>query len=426
VTTAWSVTADWYAVIGIELLAPPPGAPVPGAQPGGSVWRRHFRVPQVVTPSSVVTTAQPPPPPVPTAPAQAGGLIWRRQWRIPQARWDRFTQLPYITGLAGGGRGYFTDQFGNPRLVWGDAVWALCGNVGRWNGGNWKADYDTFIANRAAQGFTVLYGKPMGTLQSGNIDNNGGTFDGLFPFQGGAGANPSTGLTEAYWQRIDYFLAAAQAKGITVFMNAVGYASDFVAGGSGPLANKSVAEFTAYGTALGTRYKSQPNLVWMVADDYFGGSDDAQLSGFLSGLRGAGDTHVISIEMRPRRHWRGAPQTGSSTSPTPTTRSTTGLSRRTRKAARSRSSRETGTSTRATAPTRAAPGRSHTTRRSVRQPGGRSRQAHGARSTGLSRSGRTSQPRSRPQLPTGSTRTTRWSSARSLRAWPGGRTSSRT
>lgn len=320
VTMACTITSDFWAIFGLEVQAgaAPPGAPP--AQPGGRAWRRRYdrsQVPVVAVSQDVTVTAglatatgtagdvAPATTMTPTPPQQLGGGTWKRHWRNPMVPWYRFQEQPYIVGLAGGGRGYFIDQYGNPRLVWGDAVWALCGNVGRWNGGNWRGDFDQFTANRAAQGFTVLYGKPMGTLQSSNIDNNGGTFDSLFPFQGGApstgtaGANPSTGLTEAYWQRIDYFLAACKAKGITFFMNAVGYASDFVAGGSGPLAGKSTSEFQAYGTALGNRYKNQPNLVWMVADDYFGGSDDNLLNSFLTGLRAAGDAHVISIENMP-------------------------------------------------------------------------------------------------------------------------------
>lgn len=209
----------------------------------------------------------------------------------------------YITGVAGGANGYFVDQFGTPRLVWGDAAWALPGNVGRWSSGAWQADYDTYLAARQGQGLTVIYTKPMGTTQSGNIDDQGGTFDSLYPFQGGnsstgtSGANPSSGLTEAYWARIDYLLNSAKAKGLTIIMNAIGYSSDFFSG-PGPLAGKSQSEFQSYGTALGARYANQPNLIWTLADDYFGGDDDV-ITSFLTGLRNAGDTHVVTIENNP-------------------------------------------------------------------------------------------------------------------------------
>ena len=239
----------------------------------------------------------------PSLPAQPGGVFFRHRWRNPNIPWYRFIDPPVITGTAGGANGYFTDQYGTPRLVWGDAAWALCGNVGRWTSGAWQADYDTYLATRQAQGVNVVYTKPMGTTQSGNINDQGVTFDGLYPFQGGApstgtsGASPSSGLTEAYWQRIDYFLASARAKGICVFLNAIGYDSDF-SSGPGPLFGKSAAEFTAYGTALGNRYKGLPNLVWNLADDYFG-ENDALITAFMTGVRAAGDAHVVSIENNP-------------------------------------------------------------------------------------------------------------------------------
>ena len=188
-------------------------------------------------------------------------------------------------------------------MLLGDAAWALCGNAGRWNSGNWQADYDTYLTNRSGQGFNVIYTKPIGTTQSGNLDNGGKTFDSLYPFQGGTpstgvtGANPSSGLTAAFWARIDYFLNSAQAKGMAVFLNAIGYDSDFSAG-PGPLFGKSTTEFTAYGTALGNRYKNQPNLFWHLADDYFG-ENDSLITAFMTGVRGAGDTHNVSIENMP-------------------------------------------------------------------------------------------------------------------------------
>lgn len=210
----------------------------------------------------------------------------------------------YIVGKAGTGTGqYFVDNNGAPKMILGDAAWALPGNAGRWNSGNWEADFDGYLTNRAAQGYTVVYTKPIGTTQSGNIDDNGATFDSLYPFQGTspstgqAGANPSSGLTAAFWARIDYFLASAAAKGITVFFNAVGYDSDF-SSGPGPLFGKSTSEFTAYAAALATRYATQRNLTWQLADDYFG-ENDSLLTAFLTGLSNSSDTHLVSVENNP-------------------------------------------------------------------------------------------------------------------------------
>jgi hypothetical protein len=200
---------------------------------------------------------------------------------------------PVITSLAGGGNGWFTDQYGQPRLVWGDAAWGLPGGVGRWSSGAWRADYDAYFATRSGQGCTVVYLAPMTTVHNGGLNDDGRQYDGTLPFQGGSLANPSTGLTAAYWARIDYMLASAAAQGITVVMNAIGYNSDFET--NGPLAGKSTTEFQAFGAALGGRYATASNLVWTLADDYFG-DNDAVITAFLTGVRGAGDTHPVSIE----------------------------------------------------------------------------------------------------------------------------------
>lgn len=278
-----------------------PGAgPVqpPQPQPGSRNWRLRHRRRQQMVPASLAGQ------PVAGAATLAGtGSISTAAVQSAGATLAGTGSIaaspgpPVITGLAGGASGYFADQGGNPRLVWGDAVWALCGNVGRWSSGAWQADYDTYFATRAAQGVNVLYTKPMGTQQSGNIDNNGGQYDGTMPFTGGAGANPSTGLNSAFWSRIDYMLTSAAGKGITVFLNAIGYSSDFDSG-PGPLAGKSTTEFQAYGAALGARYASTPNLVWTLADDYFS-DNDTLITAFLTGLRGAGDTHPVAIENMP-------------------------------------------------------------------------------------------------------------------------------
>jgi hypothetical protein len=274
-------------------------APVMARQPGSRQFRRRHHRAQMFVPAQA-------PQPSGVATLQGAGSLSIAATQAAGATLGGAGSVvasvapPCITGIGGTGAGYFVDSNGNPKFVLGDAAWGLCGNAGRWNSGDWQADYDTYLANRSGQNFTVIYTKPMGTTQNAGINDDGRTFDPLFPFQGGtpstgvSNANPSSGLTSAYWARIDYMLASALAKGITIFFNAIGYSSDFDSG-PGPLAGKSTTEFTAYGAALGARYKNQPNLVWHLADDYFG-DNDALITAFMTGVTGAGDTHAVSIE----------------------------------------------------------------------------------------------------------------------------------
>ena len=113
---------------------------------------------------------------------------------------------------------------------------------------------------------------------------------GFFPFTGGAGQDPATGLNNAYWQVLDYLLATAAAAGITIFLNLL-MGEDLASGVAGSWTN---AQFQAYGNAVATRYLNQPNIVWMMGDD--GGTDPTTATNIMTGVRAAGDTRPVSFE----------------------------------------------------------------------------------------------------------------------------------
>ena len=75
---------------------------------------------------------------------------------------------PIITGVSASTStqaGYFTDQFGQPRLLVWEEPYGLMTNAGRWNGsggGTWQQDFDNFCSTRAAQGVTALMTEPIG------------------------------------------------------------------------------------------------------------------------------------------------------------------------------------------------------------------------------------------------------------------------
>lgn len=198
-----------------------------------------------------------------------------------------------ITGLTrtgDGSVGYFHDQFGNPRMVLGDAPWAITGNAGRWNGGDWQSDYATYLATRASQGFTIIYTKLLSSTQDGGVYDNGSTWDGVNPFN--TTDDPGSGMNEAYWERIDYMITTAAGKGITMFLNIVGHNYDM---SNGPLAGWTTDQYAEYGQLVGQRYGSTGNIVWMNCDDYFG-TYDTQVNALITSLRGAGAAQPLAIE----------------------------------------------------------------------------------------------------------------------------------
>ena len=193
-----------------------------------------------------------------------------------------------ITGLAGGGTGYFTDQYGNPRPFITTETWGLLVRAGLNSGGNWQGDIDTFFTQRAAQGFTVCMVDPVwgahGTAYQGN------TWDGLTPLAGGS-QNPSTaGLNSTFWARTDYLMSSAAAHGITVGFVIYNTGDDH---STGDFYNTwTTAQWTDYGALIGGRYKNRANLIWLVGNDDFSPFSDSNFTAVKTGVTGAGDTHM--------------------------------------------------------------------------------------------------------------------------------------
>ena len=205
---------------------------------------------------------------------------------------------PFVAGVSGL---HFVDGDGQPILVRGDTVWAFPVNAGRWNGGDWAADFDAYFAARGSQGYNAVYHAALGSTQNNGPFNTGATFDGHLPFVGGEPGD----LNETYWARVDYMLDRAEGLGITVFLNWA-YSDDLA---NAALSGKTSTQCEAYGAALGSRYGNRPNLVWGIGGDYFG-SDDTRVTAVLDGIRSTGDTHLIAIQYYPETTSRQDLQSG--------------------------------------------------------------------------------------------------------------------
>jgi Protein of unknown function (DUF4038) len=198
--------------------------------------------------------------------------------------------VSYITGASADGT-YLVDQNGQPKLLVNESVWGMPPNaVASWSfSGNYQTTFDTYFSDRAAQGNTTA---EVSLLSCGDpneafIYTTGQDADGAWPFNGNN--DPTTTPNSTFWARRDYMFTSAQSNGITVVCNFPGV------GPSSPCASWTTAQWTAYGTFLGNRYKSQPNIIWIAGDGTFG-SYDAGLASWRTAVRAAGDTHLISYQ----------------------------------------------------------------------------------------------------------------------------------
>jgi hypothetical protein len=299
-TASWTMNADLSAVAAVEVQAGGAAATVLPIRP------YKTKLPRRYLPVRRKLLAVPLPPQTfqPSVTLSGSGTL-------------SAVAFPVIAGIGGTGgasAGYFADQSGSPRFLLADNPWALIANAGRW-GGTWQADIDGYCDNRGGQGYTAVYLAPLGNAENNGVFADGRTQDGVFPFTvNGTPASTASlsgsetiGLNATFWARVDYFLSACLRNGMTGMLN-VAYEGpgDFAAGGA--YATMTASQFGQYGTALASRYAAVANIIWVVGNDYFGGTggtigsgggtpagDDAKFSSLLSGLRGGGDAHVITI-----------------------------------------------------------------------------------------------------------------------------------
>ncbi len=305
-TVAMAAGFDFWGVVAVEILPAGAGAPAPqsartlyapGWHPGrnlpGLPAGTPFALPQRPAPPGPVTTAITGE--ADAASSAAGVVTQVVTGQATAAGTASGATGRYITGIGGSGASsYFTDNTGAPRPMIGDTPWGLLVSAGRYSSGAWQSDIDTYLSHRAGQGYTAIELDLMAdTTITAPTAFSGQTWDGIFPFPGGsAPGNPSSGLTSTYWARFDYLLNSALAKGITVFAN-VGITYDI--GSPGCLSGLTNTQLHDYGFSLATRYLSQPNIIWRIEDDYFGG-DDSKLDQILAGIRAAGDTRPVSCQ----------------------------------------------------------------------------------------------------------------------------------
>ncbi|GAA5110933.1 apiosidase-like domain-containing protein [Pseudonocardia adelaidensis] len=210
----------------------------------------------------------------------------------PQAACDEATMQEhrYVSAVDPSGR-HFTDQHGAPLLVFGDSPWA---GMVRWS----PQQAEVYFADREARGFNASIISMIGASANGGPDDDGRTYDGLLPFDGGE----VTRWNEAYWERVDEYVRSACAHGNTLFLYPIdGWTVSTV------FRNATREEAYRYGEMVATRYASFPNIVWMTGGDHFpsdlsGRNDsprvhDELFEQVLSGIRSTGDVRPFSIQL---------------------------------------------------------------------------------------------------------------------------------
>ncbi|MGV3602777.1 MAG: glycoside hydrolase family 140 protein [Dyadobacter fermentans] len=134
----------------------------------------------------------------------------------------------------------------------GDTAWELFHRLDR-------ADADYYLQKRADQGFTVIQAVGLAELDGLDAPNAYGEK----PLVN----NDPTQPNENYFKHVDYIIDKAASYGLTIaFLPTWGDKVFKNTWGKGPeIFNENNAK--AYGKWLSTRYKSKPNIIWVLGGD---------------------------------------------------------------------------------------------------------------------------------------------------------------
>jgi hypothetical protein len=152
----------------------------------------------------------------------------------------------------------FTNQ---PVFITGDTAYALVVQLSS------NSDIEAYLSNRQAKGINLIWAGlvDVGFHADAKTENDSA---GNNPWNGGADFTGMVSAT-AYWDHVDYVLRRAAAHGITILAGTA-FAATFDKCDSpyyATMASTSDATLTAYGQFLGDRYKSYPNIIWLMGGD---------------------------------------------------------------------------------------------------------------------------------------------------------------
>jgi hypothetical protein len=159
-----------------------------------------------------------------------------------------------------GGR-YLEDQTGTPFLIAADTAWCLVNGLT-------DSEVDTYLAARKAQGFNaiqfMLISKHSGCAVGGSsVDRYGHS-----PFT--TGDDDWSQTDEAYWTRVDGILNKIKALDMLALVTPayLGFNCYYgTQGWCGVMDAQSTPRMHDFGTFLGTRYRTQGNIVWIAGGD---------------------------------------------------------------------------------------------------------------------------------------------------------------
>jgi hypothetical protein len=179
-----------------------------------------------------------------------------------------------------------------PVFSTGDAAWSLIAQPS-------DADVDTYLEDRASRGFNAII---VNLIEHQYADHAPADFYGDAPFSGPSFLDPN----ERYFGHADSVIRRAAAKGISVFLFPVylGYGSGACNKNNEGWGTNLVVTcdevMKAWGVYVGKRYRSYPNIVYVIGSDADPRTCKPSLVGKLNdvatGIKFADPTHLMTAD----------------------------------------------------------------------------------------------------------------------------------
>ena len=150
-------------------------------------------------------------------------------------------------------RRFLVHADGTPFFWLGDTAWELFHRLGR-------EDAERYLENRRAKGYTVIQAVCLAELDGLNTPNPYGQR----PLLDNDPARPD--LKGGYWEHVDFVVARAREKGLTIGMLPTWADKVLLKWGVGPVVF-TPENARVYGRFLGERYRDASNLIWILGGD---------------------------------------------------------------------------------------------------------------------------------------------------------------
>jgi hypothetical protein len=188
---------------------------------------------------------------------------------------------------------HFINSFTNtPVFITGEAAWSLIAQLS-------SEDAEFYLGDRERRGFDAII---VNLIEHQYADHAPANRAGDMPFKGAVFSTPN----EAYFAHADQVISRAAAHGITVFLFPayLGYGSHQCnvgqEGWGTDMQRVSEATLQAWGAYVGNRYKSFPNIIWVIGCDAdprtCAPSLMSKLNAVAVGIKSADSVHLMSAD----------------------------------------------------------------------------------------------------------------------------------